>query len=157
MARALTLAARQSLTAQETEEIWLVLLTIEAEGLAAPIRVVNDREDLWSRGQRFVAYPFEIDLPGDDGETVARVNLRIDNVDRRIVEALRVATGLPRATIEVIRRAEPDVVEAGPFTMTIAEARADALTVEATCVFEDVLDAAFPGGQYTPADYPGLF
>lgn len=157
MARALTLAARQSLTAQETDELWLILLTIEADGLAEPIRVVNDRQDLYSRGARYVAYPFELALPGDDGETVARVTIRIDNVDRRIVEALRTATGLPRATIEVVRRAAPDVVEAGPFSMTIAEARADALTVEAECVFEDVLDAAFPAGQYTPADYPGLF
>lgn len=157
MARALTLAARQSLAAQETGEVWLILLTIEADGLTEPIRVVNDRQDLFSRGARYAGFPFELDLPADTADTVARVTLRIDNVDRRIVQALRVATGLPRATIEVIRRAEPDVVEAGPFTMTIAEARADALTVEATCVFEDVLDAAFPGGQYTPADYPGLF
>lgn len=157
MARALTLAARQSLTAEETDEVWLILLTIAAEGLTEPIRVVNDRADLFSRGQRFVAFPFEIDLPGDDGETVARVTLRIDNVDRRIVEAMRTATGVPALTIEVVRRAAPDVIEAGPFDLSIAEARADALTVEAECVFEDVLSLAFPAGQYTPADYPGLF
>lgn len=157
MPRALSLAARRSLTAETTDELWLLLLTIEAEGLSEPIRVVNDREDLFSRGQRFLAYPFEIDLPGDDGETVARVTLRIDNVDRRIVEPIRTATGLPAVTLEVVRRAEPDAVEAGPFVMAIVEARADALTVEAECVFEDVLSAAFPAGQYTPADYPGLF
>jgi hypothetical protein len=157
MARALTLAARQSLTAEATDELWLILLTIEADGLTEPIRVVNDRQDLYSRGARYVAYPFELDLPADDGETVARVMIRIDNVDRAILAAVRAATGLPRATIEVVRRAEPDVVEAGPFSMTVAELRADALTLEATCVYEDILDAAFPAGQYTPADYPGLF
>lgn len=157
MARALTLAARQSLTAAETDEVWLILLTIAAEGLSQPIRVVNDRADLFSRGARYVAYPFEIALPGDDGETVARVTLRIDNVDRQIVEAMRRATGVPGLTLEVVRRAAPDVVEAGPFDLAVVEVRADALTVEAECVFEDVLGLAFPAAQYTPSDYPGLF
>ncbi len=157
MPRALPLAARRSLTAQETDEIWLVLLTISAPGLAAPIRVVNDRENLTSRGNLFVAFPFEIDLPGDSAEEVQRVTLRIDNVDRQIVAALRLVQTPPTVTLEVVRRAEPDLVEAGPFVLSLAEARYDALTVEGELVFEDVLNAAFPADTYNPADYPGLF
>lgn len=157
MPRALSLAAKQSLTAQETAEIWLLLLTIDAVGLAAPIRVVNDRQNVTSRGNEFVGYPFEIDLPGDSAETVQRVTLRIDNVDRVIVASLRLVQEPPTVTLEVIRRADPDTVECGPFVMTLAEARYDAQTVEGECVFEDVLNAAFPAHTYNPADYPGLF
>lgn len=157
MPRTLSLAATRSLTAPESAEIWLVLLTIEADGLAEPIRVVNDRLPLLSRGSEYVAYPFEIELPADDPESVPRVVLRIDNVDRAIVLALRAVAAPPSVTIEVVRRAAPDEVEAGPFKMTLAEARYSAEAVEAELVFEDVLNLAFPGGVYTPADYPGLF
>jgi len=157
MPRALSLAARQSLTAAETADLWLLLLTIAAEGLAEPIRVVNDRQDVWSRGQRFVAFPFEVDLPGDSADSVQRVTLRIDNVDRQIVSALRLVREPPEVSLEVIRRESPNVVEAGPFVMSLVEARYDAASIEGELVFEDVLDAPFPADTYNPADYPGLF
>jgi hypothetical protein len=157
MPRALSLAAVRSLTAAETDEIWVLLLTIEAPGLDPAIRVVNDRLPLTSRGHTFVAFPFEVDLPGDDAESVQRVTLKIDNVDRQIVLALRSLTEPPSVTLEVVRRGAPDLVEAGPFSLTLADARYDALVVEGDLVFEDVLNAAFPGDTYSPADYPGLF
>lgn len=157
MPRELTLAARQSLTAQETDQVWLLLLTITAVGLTEPIRVVNDRQDVTSRGNLHVAYPFECDLPGDSGETVQRVTLRIDNVDRGIISAIRAVREPPAVTLEVIRRAAPDTVEAGPFVMSLVEARADAFAVEGELVYEDVLNAPFPAHTYNPADYPGLF
>lgn len=157
MPRELTLAARRSLTAEETDELWLLLLTIAAPGLAQPIRVVNDRQGLTSRGRLFVAYPFEVDLPGDSAETVQRVTLRIDNVDRAIVSALRAVAEPATVTLEVVRRDDPDEVEAGPFVLSLVEAGYDALAVEGELVYEDVLNAAFPGDTYNPADYPGLF
>jgi hypothetical protein len=156
MARTLALASTRSLTAQETGELWLILLTITAPGLAAPIRVVGDTVDLASRGESFLAYPFEIDLPGDSAETVQRVRLRIDNVSREIVRALRAVAEPPSVLVEVVRRDAPDVVEAS-FALSLAEATYDAATVEGDLVFEDVLNLAFPAGRYTPADYPGLF
>ncbi|WP_291299286.1 DUF1833 family protein [Elioraea sp.] len=157
MTRALSLAARQSLTAEETGEAWLILLTIEAEDLASPIRVVNDGQGITSRGNLFVAYPFEIDLPGDDADSVPRVTLKIDNVHRDIVAALRALTSPPSVAIEVVRASEPDLVEAGPFRMTLRQGSYDTLTVEGELVFEDVLNARYPADAYVPADYPGLF
>jgi len=157
MPRPLAIASVRSLTAAETAEVWVMLLTIAAPGLSPPIRVVNDLSPLTSRGQEFLAFPFEVDLPGDDADSVQRVTLRIDNVDRQIVLALRALTEPPTVTLEVVRRGAPDVVEAGPFELTLADAGYDALTVEAELVFEDVLNAPFPANAYTPADYPGLF
>lgn len=152
MARDLSLITRQALTAQETDRLWAVRLTIDAEGLEQPIRVINDSTDMGA----FVAYPFEIDLPADTDESVARVTIRIDNVDRQIVQALRLVSAPPSVLLEVVRRGTPSAVEAA-FQLSLVEARYDALVVEGELAFEDMLNAPFPADQYTPADYPGLF
>jgi hypothetical protein len=157
MSRNLSLAARRAITAQETDELFLVLLTIGAGLIDPPIRVVNDGAALTSRGAQFVAFPFEIELPSEEAETIQRVTLRIDNVDRAIVAALRALLEPPTVSIEVVRRAEPDVIEAGPFDMRIVAGTYDANVVEVELGFEDVLNARFPADDFAPADYPGLF
>jgi hypothetical protein len=157
MSRPLSLAARHALTASETDEVFLILLTIASAEMAVPIRVVNDRANLVSRGATFIAFPFDLVLPTDDGETLSQVQLRIDNVDREIVAAIRQLTTPPDVTLEVVRAAEPDVIEAGPFAMQLVAADYTALVVTGTLAFEDVLNARFPGDDFAPASHPGLF
>jgi len=151
------MAARQAVNAQETNEVFLLLLTLDHEDLAEPIRVVNNTEDVTSRGMTFVAYPFEIALPDEDPESVARVSLRIDNVDREIVRNLRAIQAPLSVALEVVMASSPDTVEAGPFNMTLVAAEYDALTVTGELAFEDVLNEPFPGQSYVPSEYPGLF
>lgn len=157
MSRSLSLAARQAVNAQETDEVFLLLLTLDHEDIAEPIRVVNNTEDVVSRGDTYIAYPFEITLPDEDPESVARVTLRIDNVDREIVRSLRGISSPLLVGLEVVMAASPDVVEAGPFNMTLVSAEYDALTVTGELAFEDVLNEPFPGHAYVPSEYPGLF
>lgn len=157
MSRSLSLAARRAVNAQETAEVFLLLLTLDHPDLAEPIRVVNNLEPIISRGHSFVAYPFEIALPDEDPDTVARVTLRIDNVDREIVRSLRSITSPLSVSLEVVMAASPDTVEAGPFNMTLAAAEYDALTVTGELAFEDVLNEPFPGHSYVPGEYPGIF
>ncbi len=157
MSRTLSQAARRAINAEATGEVFLLLLTIEHEELAAPIRVVNNTENVVSRGELYVAYPFEIALPGEDPESVARVSLRIDNVDRQIVQALRPVQAPLSVALEVVLAGSPDTVEAGPFTLTLIAAECDAFVVTGELAFEDVLNEPFPGHSYIPSDYPGLF
>lgn len=157
MSRTLSQAARRAINAQETEQVFLLLLTLDHEELAEPIRVVNNTENVTSRGALYVAYPFEIALPGEDPESVARVTLRIDNVDRQIVQSLRTVQAPLSTALEVVLAASPDTVEAGPFNMTLVAAEYDALVVTGELAFEDVLNEPFPGHSYIPSEYPGLF
>jgi len=157
MSRTLTLATRQAVNAAETEEVFLVLLTITVAGSAQPIRVVNDHANLVSRGQTFAGFPFEIELPGETEDSVPTVRLRIDAVDRSVIAAIRAASGDVDASIEVVRAAAPDTVEAGPFRLRLTRCDYDALVIEGELASEDVLNEPFPAGQYIPADYPGLF
>lgn len=157
LSRTLSQAARQAINAQETEQVFLLLLTIDHDDLAEPIRVVNNTQDITSRGDPYVAYPFEIALPGEDPESVARVTLRIDNVDRQIVQSLRQVQAPLAVALEVVLASSPDTVEAGPFNMTLVAAEYDALVVTGELAFEDVLNEPFPGHSYIPSEYPGLF
>ena len=55
--------ARSSMFSEETSDGLLVLLTIDHAGITAPIRLVNNNVDIKSRGEDFLAFPFEIILP----------------------------------------------------------------------------------------------
>jgi hypothetical protein len=157
MSRALSLAARQAVTAQETAELFLILLTIDTGPNELPTRLVNDTADLISRGETYLAFPFDIELPADDSETLRRVRLRIDNIHRALVRILRGISAPPRVALEVVRHAEPDIVEAGPFALQFVSVQYDARVIEVELGAEDILNARFPAGDYSPADYPGLF
>lgn len=164
MSRPLSLAARRAAFAQETDSDFILLCTISHPDLEEPIRVANDivPEDadrnriITSRGGDFVCYPYEVDLPADDGESVSRVTIVIDNVDRDVVKSLRTIQGPCDVALEVVLSANPDLVEAGPFDMTLVSVDYDAVTVSGELAFEDILTTAFPGDAYTPDAYPGL-
>ena len=148
---------KQAVFAGETGEAFILLLTISHAQLAAPIRVAHNSQDVTSRGNVFAAYPFQIDLPAQDPERPPRVRLAIDNVDLAIVRSLRSISSPPAVTLEVVLASAPDTVEAGPFAMTLAGATYDANAIEGDLAFEDVLNEAFPGDRFTPANFPGLF
>lgn len=147
---------REGAFAQETGIAPLFLLEIDHESLSEPIRVVNNQTDIVSNGDTYVGLAFEIDLPSEDGDQ-ARVQVRIDNVDRVIVDSLRAATGRPTFTLSVVLADTPDMVEAGPFAMTLSEADYDAGQVTGVLVFEDILSEPFPGDSFIPSTHPGLF
>lgn len=157
MSRSLSATARRAAFAAESGEVFLTLFTITHADLDAPLRLVCNTEDITSRGSLYVGCPFEFELPADDGESVPRVTVRIDNVDREIVRSLRSIMTPPTVSMEVILASSPDFVEAGPFVMTLKSATYDALVVEGELGVEDTLGTPYPSGTFNPADYPGLF
>lgn len=165
MSRLVTLAARREMFASASGVVWRLLVTIDHPQLAAPIRVVNDvvaadpegNRTVASRGATFVCYPFDIDLPGDDAESVARTTIQIDNVDREIIDNLRAISTPCAVTLEVVTAQEPDDVQAGPFELSLVAAEYDALTISGDLTVEDWLSAPFPADRYSPNDYPALF
>ena len=157
MARSLSTAARRAILAQETDEVFLILLTIDHADLDEPIRVCSDSRNLISRGEEYLAFPFSVSLPGEHDDQLSRVQLTIDNVDRRIVEAVRTITSAPTVALEVVLASDPDTVEAGPFDFTLRDVAYDALTVQGELSYEDLLNEAYPEGTFSPADFPGIF
>lgn len=153
----LSAKATAALFAQETAEVFLVLLTVEHQDLAEPIRVVNNTEDITSRGHLFVGWPFEVTLPDSDPQQVSRATLRIDNVDRQITAAIRGLTSSPTLTFEVIMASTPDVVEVSFGNMQLESVQYDALEISGELTYENVLIEPYPGDSFTPQNFPGLF
>ncbi|WP_025324508.1 DUF1833 family protein [Deferrisoma camini] len=155
--RTLSAAATRAITAQETGEAFLLLLTIDHPDLTQPIRVARNGEDVVSRGNTYTAYPFEIEIPEERGDRPPRVRLVLDNVDRQITEAIRPLTSSPTVTLEVVLASSPDTVEAGPYDFTIRNITYDAQVITAELAYEDVLNLRFPADRFTPNLFPGLF
>ena len=124
MPRSLSAAAVSSLNTPQTGEVWLVLLTISNASMTT-IRVVNNTEDIVSRGNTYQAFPFEMELPGEDPDSPSSARLRIDNVDKRIVEAVRSISTPPEVTIEVILASQPDTVEISYANLTLRSVEYD--------------------------------
>jgi len=152
--------------AQETEEVFVLLLEVSTAG--EPIRVALDSENLDTKltvdgtdthdpAVTFAGGYFGIELPEEAGENISTVRVSIDNVDRAIVAAIRSANTPPDCNMWVVLRSSPDVVEAGPYYLTLESASYDAMTVTGELAFEDVTNRRYPAHEYTPSNTPGLF
>lgn len=158
MPRSLSAVAKQAVFAQQTGEVFVVLLELEHPSFAGIIRVCSNDRPVVSNGYTYVPFPFEIVLPDDSEDGVSRVTLRIDNVDRRIVSEVRdVTSGAISVRLFVVLASTPDVREVGPLLFTLRDVEYNATTVEGTLLHEDVLNESFPRDSFTPARFPGLF
>ena len=156
MSRAVSSTFRAGAFAQETDQVYLVLLQISHASITT-IYVVNNYTDIVSNGITYIGFPFDITLPQDFEDAIPNVNLTICNVDRQIVYAVRSLTGPPIITISVVLAASPNTVEAGPYVMTLREVTYDSMTVSGSIFPEDMLNEAYPGDYFTPANFPGMF
>ena len=158
MGRSLSAAARRAIFAPQTGEVFAILLTLSHPSWSTQIRVNPSGADLVSGGETYQQFPFEFSLPADVGDAAPTVQLRICNIDRSIVQSVRSVTG-DRITVtaSIVLASSPDTVEAGPFTFTLRDVSYDAMVVEGTLAWEDVLNEPYPGDAITPNTLPGIF
>lgn len=144
------------MNAQETGEVFLILLTITHDDLAEPIRVVCNTENVTSRASVFLATYFEVELPADDGESVSSARLSFDNVDRAIVQAIRSIATAPDVLMEIVLASQPDTVEAA-FDFVLQAPEWSAQMVSGQLVFEDEINVEMPAHKMSPNLFPGIF
>lgn len=126
-------------------------------GLLTPIRVVNDYRQVIAGNKVYLPFAFEIAPPDEREDAAIPVELRIDNVDRRIVSAIRAITTAPVVTMRVVLASQPEVTEVGPYVFALRKLNYDAQAVVGTLELEDMLREPIPGHSFTPTDFPGLF
>jgi len=153
---AITNSFKEAAYLQETDDVFLVLLTITHDDIT-PIRVVNNNENITSDSNLFVAYPFEITLPDSTGDGTPSAQLVIDNVSREIAESIRNISTAPKVTISVIRAADPDTIEITFAPFTLRNVKWDMMKVSGDLSMEDIALEPFPIGQFSPAQFQGLF
>ncbi len=149
--------ARSAMFAEETSDGLLVLLTINHIDLTTPIRVVNNKVNVISRGDEFIAFPFDIILPESSADTPPRAQLTISNVPRELGQTVRSISSSPTVLIEVIRINNFDSLELSLPAFKLKNVRFDVLQVTGDLVSEDLQIEPYPVHTFSPANFPGLF
>jgi hypothetical protein len=155
-----TLSPRAILEAQRqnSTDVFLVLISIWMNGVTENICVVNNSENIVSRGVTFIGCPFRITLPEDVDQIVtSTASIELDNVDPRIWQAIRLLTFSPWVSIEVIIASEPDNVILATAGMRLREATATTKVISATLVPDSIWQTGYPEGDFDPPQNPGLF
>lgn len=150
----------QAVLAQETDEVFLMCLTISHPTFAAPYLLVTDMKPLVRASGTFEPFAFTLNLPDQSDDALSQVQMVIDNVDNKILLAIRTlpAGVRPSVTMEVVTADEPDALVAGPLDFKMLSIDYDEASITGTIGFEDdILNCAIPGDSYTPTNSPGLF
>jgi hypothetical protein len=151
--------------ARESGDVHIVLVTIDHDDLSDPINVTQDPMQVLSTGVRGVvsnaveysAVPLEITLPVEDEDRMPMAQLKVDNIDRDILMAVRAIGSPPDVTIKIVLASDPDVEEIVIDGFQIGKVTADAFTISGDLTTERLDLAPWPPGKFTPDKFPGLF
>jgi len=160
MPRPLSLALKAAMHAQQTGEVLLSLCTITHPSiLGGPLRVINDLQNMVSDGNTYLAFPFQITLPGDGEEGRPTLRLVLDNIDRSIVQAIRsipVSTP-PTVQVDLVLASQPDDVEISFPSLTLRNVEYDVFVVSGDLALDEDDREPLPSASFTPQLFPGLF
>lgn len=145
------------LYAQESNDPFLMLVTISHPGYPETYRLVNNSEDVVSNGETFMAFPFKIILPADDGETERKASLELDNVALTLIPILRTVTNPLDCKIEMVLASSPDTIEISIEDLKLRGITYDEKRVRAEIAMDNFLNTEMTSEKYNPTNYPGLF
>lgn len=166
MTRNLSETFKAAVNAQQTEEVFIILLTIDHPDFTDPIRLANDPfQDLpvagvpgvESRGEEYVYLPFTISLPSQDDTGIGKASLSIDNISRELLAAVKTTTSDVSLIIEVVLSSDVDNVEISSPNFKLERIKYDALTITADVSLDYFELEPYPSGRFTPSDWPGIF
>jgi hypothetical protein len=158
-----------ALNAESTAEVHVVLAAITHPDLAAlgvqrpdigiedgALRLCANDAAIVSRGKAYLPYAFSFVEPEQGERAAPEARIRIDNVDRRIVEILRSLPSSPVMQIELVLAHEPDVVEQSFPAFIMPAPSWSATTVEAGLTVRNDDDEPACAWTHNPAESPGL-
>jgi hypothetical protein len=150
-------AFRQAINAQETGELFHVLVTIDHPDLPAPIRLNNSVQNVVSRGETFLASFVEATIIDQDPGRSPQAQLAISNVDRTMVVALQ-STPVPcLITMEVVKGSAPDVVERSITNLEMRNVSGDEMVLQGDLIPARLRPRKAVDYYFDPTTAPGLF
>lgn len=168
MSRPVSSEIRADLLSDAAPHALLGFLTLTHRNLVEPIRVVSDPMDFIVDGKTYLGCPFEFRLLTDD-EQAPTTELRIQNVDRRIGEAIRSVTDRATVRLEARSTAEFDLsvmprIELGTSSVIygfrhfdLIDVTVTPIDVSGTLMLRDYSQEPWPGKRATQTRCPGLF
>jgi len=154
--RQLSNALLGELYASESSDPFLMLMTLTHASFST-IYLVNNIVDVTSNGNLHIAFPMEITIPADDGQSSREASIVFDNVSLDIIEQMRSVSTPMLAKIEMVLASDPDNVEISFEELKVSNITYDAQTIKASLFLDDFLNTELTSEKYTPTIYPGLF
>jgi hypothetical protein len=161
-------ALKQAAYAQQTDEVFVTLVTLSSDELTESIRICDDPttaltglgDDVYgivSNGDTFLFMPYDIWLPRDDKTGTVSARLAIQNTDRRIVEVARTVTRPVNVKMQVVLASDPDTIEVEFDNFQLSNVKYDVMKVEGDLTLNYWGLEPFPSSSFTPSNFPGLF
>lgn len=157
MANSLSPELLAQLFSQESNDPFLMLVTLSHDSFAQDIRLVNNTQNITSGGNVFQAFPMSIRLPVDDGETARSFTIEFDNVSLFLIEEIRQVTTQISVSIEMILASLPDDVQMAQADLVIQNISYNKQRVVAQIVLDNFLSTEVTSERYGPLNFPGLF
>jgi len=157
MPRTVSLAAIQGAMAQETDEVYLILLAVDHDDLPSTLRFVNNTVDVTSNSDLYTAFPFDVTMPDDTEEKEPLAELRIDNVSRELIDEIRTIQSPPLITLSVILASTPDTIEWGPLEFETQGVTYTALSIIFKLGYSTFIREPFPYRAFDTIGFPGMF
>lgn len=157
MSNSLTPELLHQLYAQESDDPFLMLVTLTHPDFLETQRFVNNLEDVTSNGFLFTAFPMNIVLPTDDGESTREVTIIFDNVGRELITEIRSITTPIDVKIEMVLASNPNQVQISLEELKIRSISYNKTRVSARLYMDDFLGTSMTSEKYTPLIYPGLY
>lgn len=171
--RLVSLNARQAVEAGTTDQVEVVLLTIESDELDAPVRLSTDNterlsDDPLTYGTRSTwmgadpatdPYLFilaSIEVPGDQQDVPAAAAIVIENVTNRIGKVLRGLTRPATVHLAVVFADTPDLPEVAYHNMIMTDAGGDNSEVRIEVSRREIEDEIVPTHRFTRQRFGGL-
>jgi len=163
-------ALRDAIADRESAELPVYLLTIQHPDLTGLFGQVEGvtldgkmllasgvTSNFVSRGQTFIAFGFEIDLPEQGRAQTPVLGLRVDNVDQRMTAVLRSLTSPATVLLEEVLFSSPDVVERAFVNLELVQSTGTRETIEARLSHRDYSDVPLVSKINSPATTPGIY
>lgn len=164
-----TRAGLEAMTASEDTDVWLPLLRLECADFdfvdidefdgfdPGVLRFVANEEDIISDGELYLAWGFDY-VPPAQGLAGTAPRLRMDNVDRRITQAIKLlpADADIQARVDIVLSGDPDTVERSTPRLRVGAIDFDALDITATLAVRDDSRVAISSFNYDRATTPAL-
>lgn len=166
--RVIPAAVQAELEASASADAILAFLTITHRNLSEPIRVVSDVFDYELGGLSFIGLPFDLKVV-TDADSAPYTELRMQNIDRRIGQALLGLTERAQLALQVLSSADFDLsvdprVEIGTAATIYAFADFELVDVDAGAteltgrvMLRDPTQEPWPSVRATQGRCPGLF
>lgn len=164
--RAISDNGRRAIYGQQTNDAFIVLLTISHDSWTDDVRVSSDPTQILpiagvrgtvSNGDEYLFAPFSVNLPAQDDSGVARANISVENVSRELMQRIRSSTSAVGITIQVVLASDPDTAEMTASDFRLETVNYDAFTVSGDISVEYFDLEPFPAQRIVPSKWPAVF